>query len=1374
MAVTSDPSIDGGYAIGEAIEATLTVSEAVTVAGMPTITLDIGSTERTAEHSGAGRVPSELRSRYTVAAGDEDTDGIAMVAKSPVLNGGTIRAGAAGATLTHGAVQTGNRNVNRAAPTVTPVTVQFSKDSYNVGEIDNPTTINIPENEVEIEVTLSEDPERTVIIPLTHTPQHGATTADYSGVPQNVTFNAGVTSQTFTFSVDDPTPEEGTGEKVQLSFGTTLPPGVTAGTPAETTVSILDNSATLVTIQFGAASYTVAESDNTVTPNVMENEVQIEVTLDKNPKRMVSIPIVTTNQDGATSADYSGVPPSITFDSGETSKTFTFAATDDTENDDGESVLLSFGSTLPYRVKPAPLAMAPNLTATVTITDDGVPQVKVYFQSSAYTVAEGETRIVEVRLSVDPERTVVIPIETANQGGATSADYSGVPSSVTFNSGERSKTFTFRAEADNEIDEGESVRLSFGTTLPPGVTEYTEGTPDSIIISITDTNIPHITVRFAQDAYTVTEHGTQTVTVTLSGDPERTVVIPIETENQGGATSADYSGVPPSVTFNSGETAKTFTFTAEDDDDNDDGESVLLGFGGTLPSGITAGMPATSLVSIIDGDVPQVTVQFGAVSYTVAEGDTEMVTVTLSADPERTVTIPMETMLQRGATSADYSDVPENVTFNSGDTSQTFNFAAEADSDNDDGESVLLGFSATLPPGVTKGTPATSLVSITDDDVPQLTVQFAAASYTVAEGNTQTVTVTLSGYPERMVVIPIETTHQNGATQADYFGVPQSVTFNAGDIFNLGDTEQTFTFTAEEDDENDDGESVRLSFSVNLPPGVTAGTQDETTVTITDDDDPTVTVMFGAPSYAVAEGSMQTVTITLSADPERTVVIPLTATNQGGTTAADYSGVPQSVTFNSGETAKTFTFAADDDNEDDDGESVRLSFGASLPADVTAGTPDSSIVSITDDDDPAVTVQFGAASYTVAEGGTQTVTVTLSADPERTIIIPIEKTDQGGADSADYSGVPSSVTFNAGEMSKPYTISATQDTVDDDNESVLLEFGTMPDAQVSAGAIGEATVSITDDDDPFVTVKFGQDSQGVGEGETVNVTIRLSADPERTVIIPIEATGQNGAGSGDYSVPASVTFNDGDTEKTIAFMATDDDDDESVKLSFGSSLPDRVSEGTRTETTLNIGDDDDPTVTVTFGQTAYTVAEGDTQTVTITLSADPERTVEIPIMATNQGSATSADYTVPASVTFNTGQMSQTITFTATDDTEDDDGESVRLSFGPMPDARVNPGTTNAATVSITDDDDPFVEVQFSQDSYTAPEGGTVSVSVTLSADPERTVVIPLVKIDQGSEEDDYSGVPSSVTFNATETVQSFTFTATDDSVSFAYRVWGC
>ena len=64
---------------------------------------------------------------------------------------------------------------------------------------------------------------------------------------------------------------------------------------------------------------------------------------------------------------------------------------------------------------------------------------------------------------------------------------------------------------------------------------------------------------------------------------------------------------------------------------------------------------------------------------------------------------------------------------------------------------------------------------------------------------------------------------------------------------------------------------------------------------------------------------------------------------------------------------------------------------------------------------------------------------------------------------------------------------------------------------------------------------FEEDSYTVAEG-TVTVKVVLSADPERTVTIPLTKTNQGGATAADYSVPSSVVFNDGDTEKT----ATDD------------------------------------------------------------------------------------------------------------------------------------------------------------------------------------------------------------------------------------------
>ena len=156
------------------------------------------------------------------------------------------------------------------------------------------------------------------------------------------------------------------------------------------------------------------------------------------------------------------------------------------------------------------------------------------------------------------------------------------------------------------------------------------------------------------------------------------------------------------------------------------------------------------------------------------------------------------------------------------------------------------------------------------------------------------------------------------------------------------------------------------------------------------------------------------------------MIIPLTKTDQGGISAADYSGVPASVTFNTGETSKTFTFHALQDDLDDDDESLKLTFGT-LPARVSEGTQDETTISIADDDDPHVTVQFGAAAYSAGEGGAATVRITLSADPERTVVIPLVKTEQGGVSTADYSGVPTSITFNSRETAKTFTFSATHD-----------------------------------------------------------------------------------------------------------------------------------------------------------------------------------------------------------------------------------------------------------------------------------------------------------------------------------------------------------
>ncbi len=781
-------------------------------------------------------------------------------------------------------------------------------------------------------------------------------------------------------------------------------------------------------------------------------------------------------------------------------------------------------------------------------------------------------------LSADPERTVTIPLLRVNQGGASAQDYSNVPADLVFNSGDTEKTFNFTAASDNVNDDGESVRVSFGT-LPDQVSA---GTHSGTTVSITDDDVPSITVRFEQSSYTVAEGNSVVVKVILSANPERTVTIPIAATGQGGATASDFS-VPNSVVFISGDTEKTISFAATDDGADDDGESVKLGFGNSLPTRITPGSPAETTVSITDDDVPGVTVSFEQDSYSVAEGNTVTVKVKLSADPQRTVTIPITATGQGGATASDYS-VPATVVFNSGDTEKTFDFEATQDTVDDDGESVKLGFGSSLPPGVTKGSTDETTVSITDDDVPSVTVSFEEASYAVAEGNSATVKVKLSADPERTVEVPIAATEIDGASSSDYSITPQTV------VFNSGDTEKTFSFSATDDTEDDDGERVRLNFGA-LPPRVNSASPSQAVVSITDDDVPSVTVSFEESSYTVGEGSSVEVTVVLSANPERTVTIPITATGQDGATASDYT-VPSSVVFNSGETEKTFDFEATDDEDNDNDESVKLTFGG-LPTAVSEGTTNQTVVSINDNDSNGgglpggnkevpvgegadITVGFEHSSYSVREGSTTTIKVVLSGDPQRSISIPLTATSGPALTSGDYSGVPASVDFVSGETEKSFVLTAVQDQDDEIDETLTLGFGTLPVGLIN-GDTTETDVTIVDS----IHVSFGASTYEAYEGgDGAQVVVKLDGPAPFAIVVPITATGMNGATSADWTgVPPNVTFAYGDTRKSFIVMAYDDlveDDGESVEVELG-TLPAGVARGAPSVATVELMNMEVPT-----------------------------------------------------------------------------------------------------------------------------------------------------------------------------------------------------
>ncbi len=140
--------------------------------------------------------------------------------------------------------------------------------------------------------------------------------------------------------------------------------------------------------------------------------------------------------------------------------------------------ILSIKQARPWVFGDAPTVVEPPVT----------PAVRVGFAASSYTVAEGESVSVVVSLNVDPERILTIPLTPRGQGGASSADHSGIPASVTFASGVTSQMFDVNAAADDEADAGESVWIGFGA-LPAGVTV---GATPVTTVAITDSDDPPV------------------------------------------------------------------------------------------------------------------------------------------------------------------------------------------------------------------------------------------------------------------------------------------------------------------------------------------------------------------------------------------------------------------------------------------------------------------------------------------------------------------------------------------------------------------------------------------------------------------------------------------------------------------------------------------------------------------------------------------------------------------------------------------------------------------------------------------------------------------------------------------------------------------
>ena len=439
-------------------------------------------------------------------------------------------------------------------------------------------------------------------------------------------------------------------------------------------------------------------------------------------------------------------------------------------------------------------------------------------------------------------------------------------------------------------------------------------------------------------------------------------------------------------------------------------------------------------------------------------------------------------------------------------------------------------------------------------------------------------------------------------------------------------------------------------------------------------------------------------------------------------------------------------------------------------------------VQVTDNDETTSTrVALSVNPARVSEGaGGTTVTVRAALNGagrsgSTAVTVAVGTPGDSATEGTDYETVDGlTVTIPADLTSGAVTfrLTPTDDAIREGVETISVTGTT----SVSGLTVTDAQLSITDNDrapppiDPrssprSQTVSFGSSRYRVREGETVEVTIRLSLASAGRLTIPLTAKNEDGASDDDYSgVPKNVVFNGGETVATFTFTAVTDgvnEGTERVTLGFG-AVPSRVNVATRSAAEVIIEDvtieDDRRGVRIT--PVALEVMEGGRETYTVVLESAPTG----PVTVTVEGAA--EDVTAaPESLVFTPSNWStaQTVTVTAAED--EDQLEDAPVTLTHMVRGGGYAGlAAPAVVVTVLENDFPALSIN---DAEVSEGDGEILFAVTMDDGPSsRTVRVEWVTADGTAKVgEDYTGQIGELVFAPGEIRQEAKVPVLDDGV---------
>ena len=981
----------------------------------------------------------------------------------------------------------------------------------------------------------------------------------------------------------------------------------------------------------------------------------------------------------------------------------------------------------------------------VTVTDDAAAGATV--SETTLTVAEGGSATYTVVLDAQPSGNVVISVTRSG-----SPDVTVSPATLTFTSSNWDTAQTVRVSAAQDADAAnDSASIAHAVVAASSADEFDAVTIAGVAVTVTDAAAAGATV--SETTLTVTEGGSATYTVVLDAQPSGNVVISVTRSG-----SPDVTVSPATLTFTSSnwDTAQTVRVSAAQDADaaNDAASITHAVDASSSADEYDAATIAGVTVTVTDDDTAGATVS--ATTLTVAEGGSGSYTVVLDVQPASNVVI--------GVTRSGSPDVtvsPATLTFSSANwsTAQTVRVSAAEDADavNDAASITHAVVAASSADAYDAVTIAGVAVTVTDDDT-------AGVAVTVTDNDTAGVSPTdqsptfaswtvddqvyTVGEDVGTVSLP-PALRGNGKLRYSLSpDLPEGLRFNSDRTITGTPRAKfprtRFTYTATDVD----GDRVHLRFhiTVNEKAGVTVSPTDVT----------------------VTEGGSATYTVVLDAPPASDVVITVSSDNTDVTVDTDGAtfGNQATLTFtpSNWDTAQTVTVrAAQDADAVNDAASISHAVVAARSANEYDAVSIAGVaVTVTDDDTAGATVSETALEVT--EGGSNTYTVKLDAQPASNVVITVT------SDNTDVTPSPATLTFTPANWStaQTVTVSAAEDA-DAVNDSTSITHAVV--AASSADEFDNVTiagvaVTVTEDDTAGATVS--ETTLTVTEGGSATYTVRLNTQPTSDVVITVssdnsDVTADTDAASSGNQATLTFSTSNWDTAQTVTVSAAQDADAANDAASIthavvAASSADEFDAVTIAGVAVTVTDDD--TAGVTVSETTLTVTEGGSATYTVRLNTQP--TSDVVIGVTKSGSP---DVTVsPATLTFTPANWgtAQTVTVAAAEDADAvNDAASITHAVVAAGSAdEYDAATIAGVAVTVTDDDTAGATV--SETTLTVAEGGSATYTVVLNAQPTSDVVISVTA--SGNTEVTVS--PARLTFTPSNwsTAQTVTVAAAQDA----------